>query len=141
MKTDIGIFRGNFFKVLVRLNRFAVVVGNLRVIGLDQVAFGRRKFVAQVHSLLRKFLGFGVVSQVAVGQAQAGVGEGEIGVGLDGSLKTLGGFQMISLASKFHSFVVAAQSRQGSGRRLERLGTQIGKDVGRERQILLDGLG
>ena len=46
---------------------------------------------------------------------------------------------MISLACKFHSFVVAAQGRQGSGRRLEGLGTQIGKHIGGEREMLLDG--
>src|SRR5579859_5459095 len=122
MKVDVGIFRRDFFKVFVGLDGFAVVVGDLSIIGLDQVALGRRKFVAQVHGLLREFLGLGVVSQVAVGLAQAGIGQSEIGVSLNGSLNTLGGFQMISLTLEFHSFVVAAESGQRSGGGLERLG-------------------
>src|SRR4029077_15655026 len=86
-------------------------------------------------------LGLIVVSEIAIGLPQFGISQREPGIRLHRSLKTLQGFEMISLALQFQPFVVVPKSLQGVRRRLKRLGAELLKNIAGKREVLLDGLG
>ena len=95
---NIHIIGGNLLQILVRLDRFAVIVRNLGIIRLNQISFLRRKLIAQIHGFPGKLFRLIVISEIAISLPQSGISQCEPGVRLHGSLKTFRCFGMISLA-------------------------------------------
>ena len=92
---------------------------------MNQISFLRRKLLAQVDSFPGKLLSFIVISKIAIGLPQFGISQCELGVRVYGSLKTFGGFEMISLARQLQPFVVVVQRLHGLRRRTERFRAQL----------------
>ena len=139
MEVDIHIIGRNLFQILVRLDRFAVVIRNFRVVCLNQISFRCRKLVAQIHGFPGKLLSLIIISEIAISLRQFGISQREPGILLDRSLKTLCGFEMISLARQLNPFVVAPQGLQRIGRWLKRFGSQFLQHIGGQGKVLLDG--
>src|SRR5713101_795816 len=95
------------------------------MIRLNQISFLQRKLLAQVYGSPGKLLSFIIISKIAIGLSQFGISQRELGVRVYGSLKTFGGFEMISLARQLHPFVVVVQRLHRIRRRTERFRAQL----------------
>src|SRR5262249_4104432 len=94
----IGVVRESLGQILVRFDGLFIVFHHASVIGLDEIALGRRQALAELQRLAGGLFGVGVVAERRVGLRQTRVRQSKLRVSLDGILQGLDGLQVLAVA-------------------------------------------